>query len=61
MQHETLHPVSKMEKTLLTSTLRALKIPLSCTLGVPATSRILTGDSQKLNFSTLTKVPFLIF
>ena len=24
-------------------------------------SRILTGDSQKLSFSTLTKVPFLIF
>ena len=31
------------------------------TLGVPATSWILTGDSQKLSFSTLTKVPFLIF
>ena len=30
-------------------------------LGVPATSQILTGDSQKLSFSTLTKVPFLIF
>ena len=30
-------------------------------LGVPATSRILTGDSQKLSFSILTKVPFLIF
>ena len=30
-------------------------------LGVPATSRILTGDSQNLSFSTLTKVPFLIF
>ena len=31
------------------------------TLGVPATSRILTGDSQKLSFSILRKVPFLIF
>ena len=30
-------------------------------VGVPATSHILTGDSQKLSFSTLTKVPFLIF
>ena len=30
-------------------------------LGVPVTSQILTGDSQKLSFSTLTKVPFLIF
>ena len=30
-------------------------------IGVPATSQILTGDSQKLSFSTLTKVPFLIF
>ena len=30
-------------------------------LGVPAVSRILTGDSQKLSFSILTKVPFLIF
>ena len=30
-------------------------------LGVPATSWILTGDSLKLSFSTLTKVPFLIF
>ena len=30
-------------------------------LGVPATSWILMGDSQKLSFSTLTKVPFLIF
>ena len=30
-------------------------------LGVPATSRILIGDCQKLSFSTLTKVPFLIF
>ena len=30
-------------------------------VGVPATSRILTGDSQKLSFSILTKVPFLIF
>ena len=29
-------------------------------LGVPATSRILTGDCQKLSFSTLSKVPFLI-
>ena len=24
-------------------------------------SQILTSDSQKLNFSTVTKVPFLIF
>ena len=31
------------------------------TLGVPTTSRILTGDSHKLSFSTLTKIPFLIF
>ena len=30
-------------------------------LGVPATSRILTGDSQKFSFSILRKVPFLIF
>ena len=30
-------------------------------LVVPITSWILTGDSLKLNFSTLTKVPFLIF
>ena len=30
-------------------------------LGVPATSRILTGDSQKLSFSTMTKVPFRDF
>ena len=30
-------------------------------LGVPATAQILTGDSQKLSFSILTKVPFLIF
>ena len=30
-------------------------------LGVPAKSRILTGDSQKLSFSTITKIPFLIF
>ena len=29
-----------------------------CTLGVPATSWILTGDCKKLSFSTLTKVPF---
>ena len=29
--------------------------------GVPAMSRILTGDSQKLSFSILTTVPFLIF
>ena len=28
---------------------------------MPATSRILTGDSQKLSFSILTLVPFLIF
>ena len=28
---------------------------------MPVTSRILTGDSQKLSFSMLTKVPFLIF
>ena len=31
------------------------------TLGVPAMSQILTGDSQKLSFSTMTKVPFLDF
>ena len=30
-------------------------------LGVPTTSRILTADSQKLSFSILRKVPFLIF
>ena len=30
-------------------------------LGVPATSRILTGDSQRLSFSILSKVPILIF
>ena len=30
-------------------------------LGVPATACILTGDCQKISFSTLTKVPFLIF
>ena len=30
-------------------------------LGVPTTSQILTGDCQNLSFSTLTKVPFLIF
>ena len=30
-------------------------------LGVPATSRVLAGDSQKPSFSTLTKVPYLIF
>ena len=30
-------------------------------IGVPATSRILKGDSQKLSFSILRKVPFLIF
>ena len=30
-------------------------------LGVSTTSRILTGYSQKLNISTLTKVPFFIF
>ena len=30
-------------------------------LGVPATSRIFTGDSQKPSLSTLTKVPCLIF
>ena len=29
--------------------------------GVPAMSRILTGDSQKLSYLTLTKVPFIIF
>ena len=34
---------------------------LEYSLGVPTTSRILTGDSQKLSFSILTKVPFLIF
>ena len=32
-----------------------------CTLGVPAMSRILTADSQKLSLSILRKVPFLIF
>ena len=32
-----------------------------CALGVPGMSWILTGDCQKLSFSTLTKVPFLIF
>ena len=32
-----------------------------CILGVPATSWILTGDSQKLGFSILTQIPFLIF
>ena len=30
-------------------------------LGVPAMSRILTADSQKLSLSILRKVPFLIF
>ena len=30
-------------------------------LGVPAMSRILMGDAQKLSFSTLSKVPILIF
>ena len=30
-------------------------------LGVPGTSWILTGDSQRLSFSAVTKVPFLIF
>ena len=30
-------------------------------IGVPTTSRILTGVSQKFRFSTLTKVSFLIF
>ena len=34
---------------------------ISFILGVPATSRILTGDSQKLSFSILKKGPFLIF
>ena len=29
--------------------------------GVPALSRILAGDSQKLSYSTLTKLPFFIF
>ena len=29
-------------------------------LGVLATSQILAGDSQKISFSILTKVPFLI-
>ena len=28
---------------------------------MPATSQILTGDFQKLSFSILRKVPFLIF
>ena len=32
-----------------------------CSLGVHTTSRILTADSQKLTFSTLIKVPFLVF
>ena len=31
------------------------------TVGVLATSWILTADSQKLSFSILRKVPFLIF
>ena len=30
-------------------------------VGVPATSQILTADCQKLSFSILRKVPFLIF
>ena len=30
-------------------------------LGVPTVSWILTADSQKLSFSTLMKIPFLIF
>ena len=30
-------------------------------LGVPTNSRSLTGECQKLSFSTLTKIPFLIF
>ena len=30
-------------------------------VGMPTTSQILTGDSQMLSFSILTKVPFLIF
>ena len=30
-------------------------------LEVPTMLRILTGDSQKLSFSTLTKVPLWIF
>ena len=33
----------------------------SWALGVPATSQILMADSQKLSFSILRKVPFLIF
>ena len=36
-------------------------IGFTYTLGVPATSQVLTGDCQKHSFSTLTKVPFLIF
>ena len=39
-------------------TLIQLYILPVCTLGVPTMSRILTGDCQKLCFSTLTKVPF---
>ena len=39
----------------------ATTIHYTTTLGVPTTSRILIGDSQKLSFSTLTKVSFLIF
>ena len=34
------------------------QLPLLSKLGVPATSQILTADSQKLNFSILSKVPF---
>ena len=34
----------------------AISIISPFTLGVPAMSRILTGDSQKLSFSTVTKV-----
>ena len=38
-----------------------MQIVQTSPLGVPATSRILTGDSQKFSFSILIKVPFLIF
>ena len=46
--------------------LRSVKIHvilLKCKylLGVPTKLQILTGDSQKLSFSILSKIPFLIF
>ena len=44
-----------------TTTSRAFFEILLILLGVPTMSRILTGDSQKLSFSTLTKVRFVIF